>query len=444
MSAASPGVGPLTVRGVVVLGSGVALVAVGLSLGLPPLVRAGLLALTLPLLAAAVLGLARPRARVERTLEPPVVPVGDASRVRLRVHVAASLPLRTLRAEDSRSPGLTGRSRFVLATSTARSAGHDRDRDRDRDRDASITVTYRVQALRRGEHTVGPLTITAADRLDLVRGVRVPVRAPGSADGSRAPENAVLLALPRTVALPPRRRATGATGSRGSTATSTRTGEERAAAVREYVTGDDVRRIHWRASARADRLMVAQEEEPLASRAVLVLDTGGRWSPASFERAVTVAASVLVALGDDGREVELHAGDQVQRGRAAELLRTLATVEPDDTGARAGRASASRSARGDRPRAPATPARVVRVVSGEADRGGAPPPPGTALAPAVIVVDGRGDPPPAAAAHLRAGWQVALVPPATDLDHALPRAWSSLDDGPSVVTSVRAPARSTA
>ena len=42
--------------------------------------------------------------------------------------------------------------------------------------------------------------------------------------------------------------------------------------VREYRLGDDLRRVHWRSSARAGELMVRREEQPWQSRCTLMVD----------------------------------------------------------------------------------------------------------------------------------------------------------------------------
>ena len=67
--------------------------------------------------------------------------------------------------------------------------------------------------------------------------------------------------------------------------------------VREYRLGDDLRRIHWRSTARADELMVRREEQPHQSRATLLLDARasahrGSGPASSFEYAVSAAASI--------------------------------------------------------------------------------------------------------------------------------------------------------
>ena len=58
--------------------------------------------------------------------------------------------------------------------------------------------------------------------------------------------------------------------------------------VRDYVRGDPLRHVHWRASARRGDLVVKQVEEPAAPRLDLVLDLGAGGS--AGERAAGRAA----------------------------------------------------------------------------------------------------------------------------------------------------------
>ena len=43
-------------------------------------------------------------------------------------------------------------------------------------------------------------------------------------------------------------------------------------ALRPYVVGDDLRRVHWPSTARHDELMVRQDELPWQGRATVLLD----------------------------------------------------------------------------------------------------------------------------------------------------------------------------
>ena len=94
-------------------------------------------------------------------------------------------------------------------------------------------------------------------------------------------------------------------GSGESTARSVATSGEDDAATRDYRRGDDLRRIHWRSTARRGELMVRREEQPWQSRAVLLLDTRagihhGDGPTASLEWAISAAASIGVHLSRSG------------------------------------------------------------------------------------------------------------------------------------------------
>ena len=81
-------------------------------------------------------------------------------------------------------------------------------------------------------------------------------------------------------------------------------------AIREYRQGDDLRRVHWRSTARLDKVMVRREEQPWQARATLLLDSrstahAGEGPGSSFEWAVAAAASVGVHLVRHGYHVRL-------------------------------------------------------------------------------------------------------------------------------------------
>ena len=95
--------------------------------------------------------------------------------------------------------------------------------------------------------------------------------------------------------------------------------------IREYHEGDDLRHIHWPATARTGDLMVRQEDRPAQRRAVLLLDPrpaahGGSGATGSFEWAVTAVASVAAHLFEAGFSVHLVCAETVASSRAAETL----------------------------------------------------------------------------------------------------------------------------
>jgi uncharacterized protein (DUF58 family) len=82
--------------------------------------------------------------------------------------------------------------------------------------------------------------------------------------------------------------------------------------MRDYVVGDDLRRVVWRASARTGRLLVRESEQGITDRVVVLLDTDraahrpGDVSD-TFEVAVRCAASLGVHHLQDGMSVGLEA-----------------------------------------------------------------------------------------------------------------------------------------
>ena len=79
---------------------------------------------------------------------------------------------------------------------------------------------------------------------------------------------------------------------------------------RAYREGDELRRVHWRSTARYGELMVRREEQRWQDRAVLILDTRrsahvGSGPSSSFEFAVSAAASIGVHLARSGLDGHL-------------------------------------------------------------------------------------------------------------------------------------------
>ncbi|GAB3158510.1 hypothetical protein GCM10027290_61910 [Micromonospora sonneratiae] len=106
--------------------------------------------------------------------------------------------------------------------------------------------------------------------------------------------------------------------------------------LREYVSGDDLRHIHWRTTARMGTLMVRRHEGASVARLVLLIDdrASSYADPDSFEEAVEVAASVLVSAMNDGRRVAVVSAAEPTRDPATsvvaglDLLATTRLVSP--------------------------------------------------------------------------------------------------------------------
>jgi uncharacterized protein (DUF58 family) len=77
--------------------------------------------------------------------------------------------------------------------------------------------------------------------------------------------------------------------------------------LREYVPGDDLRRLHWATSARTGVLMVREDADPARPHLAVLLDdrAGAHPDVDGFEDAVETAASLLTAAVAGGHPVRL-------------------------------------------------------------------------------------------------------------------------------------------
>ena len=111
-------------------------------------------------------------------------------------------------------------------------------------------------------------------------------------------------------------------------------GEGEVSTLREYVVGDEVRRVHWRSSAKVGTLMVTQHVDSRRPGVHVLLDVsvGSYASDAEFEEAIDAAASIAVSAALTGVEVDLTTtgGDSARAGggRHAGVLDLLARVGP--------------------------------------------------------------------------------------------------------------------
>jgi uncharacterized protein (DUF58 family) len=276
----------LTVRGRAFLTAGLTSVAAAIVLNYPPLLRIGVLMAALPIVAALITGASRYRISCRRVLQPARVPVGAAAQVHLRLQNAARLPSSTLLVEDRLPYTLGSRPRFILRR--IEPSGHRR-------------VAYRIRSEHRGRFEIGPLTLRSADPLGLFELSR-----------SFTAQH-TLTVVPKVQPL-----ASGTFGAlwsgrgEGHAAYAAAAGEEDIG-VREYRHGDDLRRIHWRATAHHGELMVRREERTWHSQATILVDSRaiahrGTGPAASYEWAVSAAASTAVHLLAQGYRVRLSTG----------------------------------------------------------------------------------------------------------------------------------------
>ncbi|MGY2064107.1 DUF58 domain-containing protein [Blastococcus sp. SYSU DS0619] len=341
----------LTLRGRCLVGGGAALGLTGAVLGERPLVQLAAFVLALPLLASLTVARGRFRMTTRRSVTPPRVPRGATAEVVLQ-----------LGNDDTRRGGL-----WLLTEQVPAALGrHHRFSVAGLAAGASTTVRYRLLGRHRGRYQLGPLRLQILDPFGLVERT---VAGTGTAP---------LAVVPRVRPLgrggPGGEHGSGGDGVRRALAVH---GDDDVS-VREYRRGDDLRKVHWRATARTGELMVRLEERPWRAQGTLLLDTRARAhlvAPAghttrqvpgppgddcppgdSLEWLVEAAASIGVALVQRGAELRVvtETGELPPApGRAGlgaeELLDRLAAVGPSRVSDLSAAVSAACRAAGDGP-----------------------------------------------------------------------------------------------
>lgn len=421
----------LTTRASCLLAAGVTAILCGLLLGVTDLVRAGVLSAALPVVAVVVVNRSRVRIANRRSAEPLRAGAGGAVTVHLTISNRSVLPTGALMLEDQLPGQLEGRARFVLDGLSGRE---------------SRTVSYRMPDLPRGRYRAGPLRIRLTDPFRLVDITRSFTATTG------------FVVTPAVEPLgggePPRSYDVGENA--GSHSIGTHGADD--ASTREYRTGDDLRKIHWRSSARTGALMVRQEERPWQGQSTVLLDLRApahrrgravvdgtrpdRRRTDSLEWAVSAAASVGTHLLAGGRDValvcDLSDPQRLRPGTAARLADHLAAVEaseyPDLTPLSGVVRAAARDSALVAVLGSLDPA-SLRLLADARPRGGSVPafallldvaawdgPEGAAPVPGPDSPGGATDPHAAAAVLRAAGWRVVVVGP----DDSVAGAWRTL------------------
>jgi uncharacterized protein (DUF58 family) len=277
----------LTTRGRCFAYAGVACALCGLLLGRHDFVGIGLFLVVLSVAAAASVQRTRYRLTCRRVIDPARVEAGKPGRVVIRLHNISRLPTGVMLVEDTLPYTLGARPRFVLNRLEPQGA-----------RDVAYTLRSDV----RGRYQVGPVTMRLTDPLGLCE----------LAQSFTSTDT--LVVTPAIWQLPPLRLSGGSGGTGESRLRAAASSGEDDVATREYRHGDDLRRIHWRSTARSGELMVRREEQPWQAHALVVLDSRehahhGDGPGSSFEYACSAAASVGVQLLRSGFTVALDTGD---------------------------------------------------------------------------------------------------------------------------------------
>ena len=275
--------------------------------------------------------------------------------------------------------------------------------------------------------TIGPLQVRVADAFGLVE------------LGHSFAAHSTLVVTPAITQLPRRTLAGSWHGEGGGRNRTAATAGEDDVVPRAYRDGDELRRVHWRSTARHGELMVRREEQRWRNRAVLLLDTracghSGTGAGSSFEFAVSAVASIGVHLAQAGLDGQLvtDRGAVSAPGTFEDVAAGLARGHQGVPWAASSPAESADCHGGSGGLLVAVAGTAVRRRGPAARRG--PPRRGTAMALLLAVptwvsghADGRMlDEADAAAAILRAaGWRAVTVTAQTPLRSA----WERLHHG---------------
>ncbi len=260
----------LTRRGQIMAVAGLGFLLSWMLFGERELMAAGLIALFGVGIGLAKVAWDRTDAEIYRTITPQHAFVGDTISVQLRIEPAGHA--RNVRIEDH----VNGQPAAVFAVDRFRS-GHE------------LSARYQFTPAKRGIHHVGPAVMSVGDPLGVAH----------QSNGA-SPVDSVIV-FPPIVPLG------GLPVSRGSDSGVNpgfvrNTGGDEFFSLREYRQGDDLRRVHWPASARRDALMIRQLQEPQNTSVMILFDPRPESYRTAdvFEDAVSCAASIYQHLFRSG------------------------------------------------------------------------------------------------------------------------------------------------
>ena len=215
---------------------------------------------------------------VIRTVEPARVPAGDAATVHieLRNHNRLGTPVLELGDQVSGTDGTR-----MLVPRVARGSSH--------------RARYQLPTRRRGRICLGPMVISLTDPFGLAkRRFGIPI----TADLTVYPRPVDTGPPPLTMSVDPR--------SHAGSATRVSVGDEDLYSLRSYAPGDDLRRVHWPASAHSDDLVVRQEEVAWQSHCTILIDTReDTMSPAGLDSTVEIAAGLVLGAAQRSNGLRL-------------------------------------------------------------------------------------------------------------------------------------------
>jgi uncharacterized protein (DUF58 family) len=299
----------VTTRGGAVLAGAVLIVLVGRVIGVPELYVVGAAAAALVVVAALATRFSSASVAARRSVSTDRLLVGGRETAAVELRNESRWPATLLLVEDACHPSLADPPRFVVPGLGP---------------SETVAVRYAVTGSVRGRYQIGPVTLRVRDPFGLAERVR------------RYTTTSQVLVYPRVERLADglgngSHRGTGSSDARRLFAA----GED-FYTMREYVQGDDLRLVHWPSTAHRQTLMVRQQERPWEAQAVVLLDARasahvGSGPDSTLEKAVSMAASVLLALAERGYALRLvteETGRLPQAEPWGVLLDRLAELRP--------------------------------------------------------------------------------------------------------------------
>lgn len=256
-----------TTRGWLCFFFGAVAIVAGRLFGMVELYIIGTALIALALIAV-VVAIMRPlQLGVGRTVAPSRLHVGSVGRVELAVR-NGSTKAPVMRLTDN-VQGTTGAQLFVSPLRP----------------DEVTRAAYKLPTERRGVVNVGPVNFEAIDPFGLA------IRR------FTAPSVGKLVVYPEVVPLPAAPPSPATERRSMSDAPEFLGGRsEEFHALRQYVPGDDIRRINWAASARHDDLIVREDEAPTQNHLTVLLDNASMDSILAVDKGASVAASLVSSM----------------------------------------------------------------------------------------------------------------------------------------------------
>ncbi|MEZ5967215.1 MAG: DUF58 domain-containing protein [Planctomycetota bacterium] len=216
--------------------------------------------------------------------------------------------------------GRSGRRRSALIGLVELEAARGRTHGVD-STDAETTLGVDLPPLTRGIHRIVRASIESTYPYGLIR---------ARCDATVAAE---LVVYPAPVSLAAERRSSRRALVAALLPEARREGDVGVAYVRDWRTGDDLRRVHWKATARRGELVVREFDDDDGSGSEIVLDR--RCSAEELEAALSLVATLALAAAERKEGLTLHTqGSSAAYGTSAAsthaLLRLLATLQPLD------------------------------------------------------------------------------------------------------------------